>query len=291
MKKLLFASALAVFGLGASSCIVVVNNTCTDGLQNGNETDVDCGGGTCGACGDGRGCVVSRDCVSGVCNAGTCGTSQVLPTCSDGVRNGNETGVDCGGSCPACPTCTDGVQNGTETGVDCGGSCPACVNFPTGAGATPMTGDQNMIQPNVGSSAPTTGGYVLSVSTGSVDTFRIIATGVGGPSHEFYGSIFSAGGLSGLSTGCAGQCSFSTGDFVSQPYTVAGGQRIDFDIIAPDPKASGFDFDVTTNSASVPVYFDLLIDGQRIPGQVEFTSSLTSLPRAASSMPFSLVVQ
>ena len=26
------------------------------------------------------------------------------------------------------PTCTDGIQNGTETGVDCGGSCSACSN-------------------------------------------------------------------------------------------------------------------------------------------------------------------
>jgi hypothetical protein len=25
------------------------------------------------------------------------------------------------------PTCTDGIQNGTETGVDCGGSCAACL--------------------------------------------------------------------------------------------------------------------------------------------------------------------
>jgi hypothetical protein len=31
------------------------------------------------------------------------------------------------------PTCTDGIQNGTETGVDCGGSCSACltqINLP-----------------------------------------------------------------------------------------------------------------------------------------------------------------
>ena len=27
---------------------------------------------------------------------------------------------------PTSPTCDDGVQNGEETGVDCGGSCPAC---------------------------------------------------------------------------------------------------------------------------------------------------------------------
>ena len=49
-------------------------------------------------------------------------------TCFDGVQNGNETGVDCGGpDCVACPTCNDGVLNGNEVGVDCGGpDCPAC---------------------------------------------------------------------------------------------------------------------------------------------------------------------
>ena len=52
---------------------------------------------------------------------------DVRPTCKDGIQNGTETGIDCGGSCPACPTCKDGIQNGDETGVDCGGSCPrAC---------------------------------------------------------------------------------------------------------------------------------------------------------------------
>lgn len=51
------------------------------------------------------------------------------PTCSDGEQNGDETGVDCGGStCPPCPSCSDGEQNGDETGVDCGGSCPPCAD-------------------------------------------------------------------------------------------------------------------------------------------------------------------
>jgi hypothetical protein len=73
--------------------------TCTDGIKNGSETGVDCGG-TCPAC---------------------------APTCTDGVKNGSETGVDCGGTCPVCaPTCTDGIKNGMETGIDCGGTCPAC---------------------------------------------------------------------------------------------------------------------------------------------------------------------
>ncbi|KAA3635006.1 MAG: hypothetical protein DWQ02_10495 [Bacteroidetes bacterium] len=47
-------------------------------------------------------------------------------TCTDGIQNGNETGVDCGGDCAPCPTCDDGIMNGDETGVDCGGICDPC---------------------------------------------------------------------------------------------------------------------------------------------------------------------
>lgn len=35
------------------------------------------------------------------------------------------------------PTCSDGIQNGDETGVDCGGSCPACVATPMVPAPTP----------------------------------------------------------------------------------------------------------------------------------------------------------
>lgn len=48
-------------------------------------------------------------------------------TCFDGIQNGNETGVDCGGTCASCATCDDGIQNGDETGIDCGGSCDPCT--------------------------------------------------------------------------------------------------------------------------------------------------------------------
>jgi len=51
------------------------------------------------------------------------------PTCSDGIQNQGESGIDCGGPCSACPpppTCSDGIQNQNETGIDCGGTCPAC---------------------------------------------------------------------------------------------------------------------------------------------------------------------
>lgn len=63
--------------------------------------------------------VIQNNVILATClNSGTGGNS-----CFDGIQNGDETGVDCGGSCVACPTCNDGVQNGDETGVDCGGSC------------------------------------------------------------------------------------------------------------------------------------------------------------------------
>ncbi|MFT7613086.1 MAG: hypothetical protein ACI9J3_002055 [Parvicellaceae bacterium] len=48
------------------------------------------------------------------------------PTCSDGIMNQDETGVDCGGAtCPPCH-CVDLVLSGDETGIDCGGSCDVC---------------------------------------------------------------------------------------------------------------------------------------------------------------------
>ena len=126
--------------------------SCSDSQMNGDETDVDCGGGDCPPCTDGLMCAAGSDCQSGVCQGGIC----VAPSCTDFIKNGSETDVDCGGSCPACadglmcvagsdcqsfvcqggfchsPTCNDGVQNGSETGIDCGGPCLACPQ-PNGA--------------------------------------------------------------------------------------------------------------------------------------------------------------
>jgi hypothetical protein len=53
--------------------------------------------------------------------------AYLYPTCSDGIQNQGETGVDCGGPCAPCATCSDGIQNQGETGVDCGGPCAPCA--------------------------------------------------------------------------------------------------------------------------------------------------------------------
>ena len=44
--------------------------TCGDGKKDGSETDVDCGGGTCPSCANGKKCQASSDCMSNMC-AGT----------------------------------------------------------------------------------------------------------------------------------------------------------------------------------------------------------------------------
>ncbi|MBL9102799.1 MAG: hypothetical protein JNL82_17765 [Myxococcales bacterium] len=45
---------------------------CDDGLQSGQESDLDCGGPTCGACPVGAACLAPSDCTTGLCAMGTC---------------------------------------------------------------------------------------------------------------------------------------------------------------------------------------------------------------------------
>ncbi|WAS94274.1 fibrinogen-like YCDxxxxGGGW domain-containing protein [Nannocystis punicea] len=52
---------------------------CADGEKNNEETDVDCGGGTCGPCDSDAACVDNSDCKSGNCDAGTC--APLLASC------------------------------------------------------------------------------------------------------------------------------------------------------------------------------------------------------------------
>jgi hypothetical protein len=126
--------------------------SCTDEVKNDTETDIDCGGDTCEACGNGKACVGGIDCTSGVCDSTT--KTCIAPACTDKVKNGTETDTDCGGAqCSPCadgkkclagtdctsficdptaktcsaPSCTDKVKNGIETDVDCGGSCGKCL--------------------------------------------------------------------------------------------------------------------------------------------------------------------
>jgi hypothetical protein len=47
-------------------------------------------------------------------------------TCFDGIQNGNEEGVDCGGDCTYHCKCFNGEKDEGEICIDCGGDCPEC---------------------------------------------------------------------------------------------------------------------------------------------------------------------
>jgi cysteine-rich repeat protein len=69
---------------------------CSDNQQNGNETDVDCGGSCGSTCASGEVCVTDFDCTSR-----SCGLSRLCqaPNCFDDIQNGDEPDVDCGHTC------------------------------------------------------------------------------------------------------------------------------------------------------------------------------------------------
>jgi hypothetical protein len=75
-----------------------VQNRCRDRIQDGDETDIDCGG-SCQPCATLKRCLMSRDCQSRRCDTGACRA----PTCTDNVLDGLESDVDCGGPCDPCP--------------------------------------------------------------------------------------------------------------------------------------------------------------------------------------------
>jgi len=121
---------------GFGSCQIECGNgvlnageQCDNGAANGNSCVPGSGQNSCSYC------------------TSSCTQQTIYASCSDGIQNQGETGVDCGGSCAACavaPTCSDGIQNQGETGVDCGGPCAACV-LPVGLRMFELTVVQGVI--------------------------------------------------------------------------------------------------------------------------------------------------
>ena len=72
---------------------------CSDGVQNGDETDIDCGG-SCPPCGSGSSCSIPWDCESGVCAGNVCHA----PTCSDRTWSAWSPLRSCRRSCGRCRT-------------------------------------------------------------------------------------------------------------------------------------------------------------------------------------------
>lgn len=88
------------------SITCVAPASCTDNIKNQDETDIDCGGSTCTTrCSVTQTCITTSDCILSTCISGVC-SNQPIATCTDGIKNGAETDVDCGG--PTCQKCSPG---------------------------------------------------------------------------------------------------------------------------------------------------------------------------------------
>jgi hypothetical protein len=98
------------------ACHFVLATHCTNGVQDADETDVDCGGPGCNVCPFGRHCSRNADCGSNACSGGVCASH-----CFDGIIDFGESDVDCGASCVRCST-----GRNCRTGGDCvSGMCGA----------------------------------------------------------------------------------------------------------------------------------------------------------------------
>ena len=133
---------------------------CYNNLQDGVETDIDCGG-ICPKCPDQNSCLVDKDCQSNFCDPYTkiCKSSS---TCSNNRKDGTESDIDCGGQCENCisgqscyinsdcqsnfcdpttklciasDTCSNNILDVGESDIDCGGACPT----PCSSGKTCIT--------------------------------------------------------------------------------------------------------------------------------------------------------
>ncbi len=93
------------FGLSCGPDGICDRASCEDGIQNGEETDVDCVGSECiTRCDQAQGCQTNADCDQLRCTNGLCEPAS----CSDGILNGDESDVDCGGT--RCGPCTVGQR-------------------------------------------------------------------------------------------------------------------------------------------------------------------------------------
>eukprot|EP01043_Picozoa_sp_COSAG02_P074837 COSAG02_NODE_15161_length_1198_cov_1.061874_2_plen_296_part_01 len=174
--------AITARGVYANDCqpIIATCVSCSNGVLDGDETGIDCGGPTCPLrCGVDSTCDSDLDCTTGKCDmdTGLCREYSAIELCTNGIKDAHETDIDCGGercssvgiacgdgsrcwqnsdcatgahcyisnvdieeddlativlsNSPAglCFSCTNGVQDGDETAVDCGGqSCVRCAD-------------------------------------------------------------------------------------------------------------------------------------------------------------------
>lgn len=139
------------FGLSSATDVCVPSH-CQNGVQDGDETAVDCGGscGTQGVCSAMPVCTGSNGdenfCTTCLCQVGQ-GDCDTNSECGPGLvcinNNGGKFGLGTSTDVCAPSHCGNGVQDGDETAVDCGGSCGTQGVCDPAAVCTGSPGDEN----------------------------------------------------------------------------------------------------------------------------------------------------
>jgi hypothetical protein len=108
------ASSAASSTSASGTSTAAGGGTCTNMMQDGNETDIDCGGGDCNPCGLGRRCGnLDANCKNGNCQNDIC--TPLMFECGNRQLDPLETDIDCGG--PNCPGC--GPNQKCQLDSDC----------------------------------------------------------------------------------------------------------------------------------------------------------------------------
>ena len=139
---------------------VCIQMGCVNGMKDGSETDVDCGG-SCLPCAKDKECMVATDCASKYCNgtagmAGTCAVCTAEADCAGApgtycdVAAGNCTTKKAGAAaCNADAECESGFcppQDKVCCNARCDSSCEACAGAKTGGAdgtCAPVTADMD----------------------------------------------------------------------------------------------------------------------------------------------------
>lgn len=290
------ASAVMMLLVLATGCLNddnLIPENCYDGILNNGEELIDCGGSICPPCdpcengqydallgetwvdcgGECDPCDPSFNGVqdpgeSGIDCGGTTGVA-CGELCGDGLLNGLEQALDCGGpDCDPCPTCCDDLMNGDEIGVDCGGNyesnlylpcdnpnitcgpCPDGVNCANGI----MDGDELYIDCG-GANCPECEAILTWKANGTTLVAEVgVSATLNGTTLEISGLTATGAGLAlvleqpitGWIEGAQVQCSMASGSSCSYADPAANGYSTNFgggvtvEISYIDPQPGGF---------------------------------------------------
>ncbi len=130
-----------------------------DPLKTDTTNGVDCGGPNCAFCAPGQKCDVGSDCASGQCGTTTMSGVCATGTCTDGIKDGAETDVDCGGiRCAPCAIGQGCLVDSDCTNQNCTlqadgtGQCtiPAICYFPDAGAPLPAAYDAGPVDLDAG---------------------------------------------------------------------------------------------------------------------------------------------